>query len=377
MHPQGNIEMSRSGWILGVWFIFLVAVLWTGGSILTQYIYSDLDFRSPFLLTYISSSLFALYLPIWWILCAIGTVKDPPWSDDNDDIDKIAMTKSQIGIVNGEKIYACHQKTIAIALALCPLWFIANFLYEYSLLLSSISSTTIISNLSGAFTLMFSGVAGVETVSYLKVIGVALCFLGATLVATSDARTSDDDNSANPSVSSTVGGDVMAALAAAGYGLYTTYLKFKVRDDISIAMPLLLGYMGALNAAILSPIVVILCATGVEGGKHFTSTVFAFLMLGGLIDYVLSDYLWARAVVLTTPTIATVGLSITIPMAFVADILFSTGVKITAMAIVGSVIVVVGFIVVNVSPSELDPKEAVEVDAIEPLLAAEIHCDPA
>ena len=38
------------------------------------------------------------------------------------------------------------------------------------------------------------------------------------------------------------------------------------------------------------------------------------------MNNVLSDYLWARAVVLTTPTVATVGLSLTIPLAFVSDL---------------------------------------------------------
>ena len=38
------------------------------------------------------------------------------------------------------------------------------------------------------------------------------------------------------------------------------------------------------------------------------------------MNNVLSDYLWARAVVLTTPTVATVGLSLTIPLAFISDL---------------------------------------------------------
>jgi hypothetical protein len=50
--------------------------------------------------------------------------------------------------------------------------------------------------------------------------------------------------------------------------------------------------------------------------------VFGLICISGVFDNVLSDYLWARAVVLTTPTIATVGLSLTIPLAFLSDALF-------------------------------------------------------
>ena len=39
-----------------------------------------------------------------------------------------------------------------------------------------------------------------------------------------------------------------------------------------------------------------------------------------MLDYVLSDYLWAKAVMLLGPTIATLGLSVQIPMAAGADV---------------------------------------------------------
>ena len=44
------------------------------------------------------------------------------------------------------------------------------------------------------------------------------------------------------------------------------------------------------------------------------------IMDAGLLDYVLSDYLWARAVMLIGPTVATLGLSVQIPMAAAADL---------------------------------------------------------
>lgn len=46
---------------------------------MTQYIYSDLDFKSPFLVTYVATALFSLYLPLWRVWVYIGYVEDPPW----------------------------------------------------------------------------------------------------------------------------------------------------------------------------------------------------------------------------------------------------------------------------------------------------------
>ena len=51
-----------------------------------------------------------------------------------------------------------------------------------------------------------------------------------------------------------------------------------------------------------------------------TASAFALVVAKGLVDNVLSDYLWARAVLLTSPTTASVGLSMQIPMAAIAEV---------------------------------------------------------
>ena len=52
-----------------------------------------------------------------------------------------------------------------------------------------------------------------------------------------------------------------------------------------------------------------------------TAPVLGLIVLKGLLDNVLSDYLWARAVLLTSPAVATVGVSLTIPMAIASELL--------------------------------------------------------
>lgn len=60
----------------------------------------------------------------------------------------------------------------------------------------------------------------------------------------------------------------------------------------------------------------------------------------------LSDYLWARSIVLTSPTVATVGLSLTIPLAFLSDFLLGKS-TVGYLSGFGAMFVVFGFIVVN------------------------------
>jgi EamA-like transporter family len=148
-----------------------------------------------------------------------------------------------------------HTDMMSIAIILCPLWFLANCCYNYSLLYTSVASSTVISNLSGGFTLFFSWLYGVEKVTTAKLVGLGFCFVGVAMTAMGDKNASSGDG---PGTGSSILGDSMAVFGAAVYGLYTTVLRVKVADDESGEMQLLLGYMGLVNAVIFSPILLLM-----------------------------------------------------------------------------------------------------------------------
>ena len=85
--------------------------------------------------------------------------------------------------------------------------------------------------------------------------------------------------------------------------------------------------------------------------KKLTLEVFAYLLLGGLIDNALSDYLWARSVVLTSPTVATVGLGLTIPLAMVSDALLGKEYP-SILECVGAILVLGGFVIVSIGADD-------------------------
>lgn len=151
-----------------------------------------------------------------------------------------------------------HTDMLSIAIILCPLWFLANCCYNYSLLYTSVASSTVISNLSGGFTLFFSWLYGVEKVTTAKLVGLAFCFIGVAMTAMGDKNGGSGDS---PGTGSSILGDAMAVFGAAVYGLYTTVLRVKVADDESGEMQLLLGYMGLVNALIFSPILLLMVST--------------------------------------------------------------------------------------------------------------------
>ena len=78
------------------------------------------------------------------------------------------------------------RKAARAGLLVAPVWFAANVTYNYSMSMTSITSTTVISSSSAAFTLILSVVWIRERLTALKVLGVLLCALGNVLTAVSD-----------------------------------------------------------------------------------------------------------------------------------------------------------------------------------------------
>jgi solute carrier family 35, member F5 len=89
------------------------------------------------------------------------------------------------------------------------------------------------------------------------------------------------------------------------------------------------------------------------GVAEVTAKIVGFVCANGFADTVLADYFWARAVVLTSPTVATIGMSITIPIAILTDY-FIDGIQATGLACFGAVLVVIGFVLVNMTNEHVE-----------------------
>lgn len=82
--------------------------------------------------------------------------------------------------------------------------------------------------------------------------------------------------------------------------------------------------------------------------SHLTGAAVGFMVISGFFNNVISDYLWARSVVLTSSTVATVGLSITIPLAMISDFFVQAKAP-TVLSSLGATLVIIGFCLVNVT----------------------------
>ncbi|KAL0488873.1 vacuolar membrane protein [Acrasis kona] len=340
---------------IGVCLIIGVVVIWVASAELIQAIF-DNKFKKPLFLTYFSNTLFSIYLlglvivPRWrrslfkkYKSSTSTTVENSPEGSNSDISEEDQTTPFQQQPPVAEQLVD-FRLTIKTAFIVCPLWLLANLTYNYSLLYTSVSSNTVINSTSSLFTFIIGLFVGIDSFSLSRFLAIGVCIGGVAMVTYSDEQ--------GPDGSFPLLGNMLTLAAAFLYGVYTTVLKvFIPEGETIVPTPLLFGFVGFINSILVWPLFFVAHFSGVETIELPDWKVFLALLLNGLIGTVLSDTLWALSVILTSPIVVTIGLSLTIPFALVTDIVigkkFITQIK--ALYWVGAVFVICSFLLVNFS----------------------------
>jgi solute carrier family 35 protein F5 len=244
----------------------------------------------------------------------------------------------------------CHHDN-----SISPVMFLADYAYNRGLEYTTVASSTVLVSTSCIFVLFLSVLLGQEPLHQGKVWGVILTVAGTAMTTLHDAAEPSTDEATtttsnfqqqadvNPKLESVLYGDMFSLMAAVGYAAYSVQVRMLCpADDELYSMTLLLGYVGLISAVPLLPMAIYKFLLLESMSWH----TFGILVLKGLLDFLVTDYLLFRAVVLTNATVANVGLGLTIPLAFVADWLVR-GMAITSLKATGALVVLVGFLLVN------------------------------
>ncbi|RYH18279.1 hypothetical protein EON65_27395 [archaeon] len=130
-------------------------------SVLIQYIYEDLDFKSPFFLTYLAVTLLSAHIPFYYTTRWIKSkLAGPPAVTDGSGLldgeteaettQRASSTQHSLHEFPHKRSVDGHAQTlqswnlVKVASIISPVWFLSNCLYNYSLLMTSVSSSTII-----------------------------------------------------------------------------------------------------------------------------------------------------------------------------------------------------------------------------------------
>ncbi|KAF9669754.1 hypothetical protein SADUNF_Sadunf14G0140400 [Salix dunnii] len=391
-------------WVLGLVYIFSVANIWIAASFVVQ---SVVDAGvSPFLVTYICNSLFVIYIPmveigryledsygslLLWRNKKSNSLQELGESEQaillGDGYLGVKADESNPSVIMEDGISSLHEKTVEsnlesvsnelertlpvqadeavnngvdengrwtrtrvakVSLLICPFWFLAQLTFNLSLKYTSVTSNTILSSVSSLFTFVVSLVFLGEKFTWVKLLSVLFCMTGTIIVSLGDTETGLSANFSKPLL-----GDILALVSAGLYAVYITLIRMKLPDNDGksghASMAQFLGYLGLFNLVIFLPVALILDLTNQEPFCKLTWKQFGLIVGKGLLDNVLSDYLWAKAVLLTTTTVATAGLSIQVPLAAIVDSLIGNAPRL--MDGLGALAVLIGFVGINI-PSD-------------------------
>ncbi|KAI1849444.1 hypothetical protein JX266_004939 [Neoarthrinium moseri] len=364
---------------LGLTCLLVTVFLWTASNFLASSIFSDHTYDKPFFVVYVNTSMFAISMipiSIKYILQNGGfgeaqAMLQQAWREKSlrpfspersklqgQDDDRTAEERLLVDDEGSLEAFDLPKpvekltlrETAWLSLEFCMLWFFANYFASACLQYTSVGSVTILTSTSSVWTLILCAWMKVEPFTVRKLIGVLASLAGIILISTMDLSGKDnDDNRGNfphKTQRQIAIGDAMALISAIVYGLYVTVMKLRVGDEDRVSMPLFFGLVGIFNVTLLWPLFFVLHFTGIETFEMPpTGKIWAIILLNSISSFI-SDMSWAYAMLLTTPLIVTVGLSLTIPLSLIGEMIqyqqFSS-----FLYWVGACIVLLSFLFIN------------------------------
>ena len=382
-----SVEGSRRARVAGICLILLVVVLWTSSSVVIEFIFEEAHFRKPFFLTWYNVALLSVYLPFYpqqlrqlsralldkWRgvgrhsgqrsqgkYVAVGQPSDGPPRLSRES--RESSYEEGAGALGGSKTTTgCPTAALGTALRLLLIFFGNQVCFNIGLELSTMSTVTVIAASSGLWTLLFSSLRLRERIGPVKLISTVLTFGGVMLVVLASGDTeyrplhhghhahagAQPASSSPAATSSSLWGNAATLLSAMLYGAYAAQLKHEVPSEDELPMPYLFGLIGLCAILVLAPLIPILHVLHIERFALPSRYTLVALTLNGLLGSVLSNMLLARAMILASPLVATVGLSLSIPLAIAADALRGRGHFAEAAPILGTAFVWCGFLGVS------------------------------
>ncbi|KAJ5340751.1 hypothetical protein N7541_009875 [Penicillium brevicompactum] len=369
---HGSMPLGVARRTMGIILLLLVVVLWTTSNFLGSTIFADKSYAKPFFVTYTNTSIFVMplfvilgrrTLTLWrqGRLSQVTSLKgllrhldsyDPKTEEEsmlNHDSDMEGARPRRISQdLSGRKLGL--KATAKLSVQFCLLWFTANYFAMGCLQFTTVASTTILTSTSGVWTLVFGALIGVEKFTARKLISVIASLVGIILISRVDLSKPEEDNDSGSFPHKSTGeialGDAMAAFSAMMYGIYTIVMKKQVGDESLVNMPLFFGLVGFFNVVLLWPGFFILHWTGIEPfALPDSSRIWTIVLTNSLTSFV-SDLAWAYAMLLTTPLVVTVGLSLTIPLSLIGQMVLQSQYA-SPLYWVGAAIVLLSFLVVN------------------------------
>ncbi|XP_041760623.1 uncharacterized protein LOC121587682 isoform X3 [Anopheles merus] len=278
-------------------------------------------FNAPFFASWFCTNFAILFFPIY----ILGRVAIKKCDGTGEVLGEILRGFRDRGFTIGRFLNRC--------LTFCVLWLLTTYLYALSLkdLLATDVMALFATNVACVYLLAW--VILQEQFVGVRIVAVILCDTGIALLAYMDGITG----------SPTLGGVVLAALAAAGYAVFKVMFRKVMGDPPVGQIAFTFSIIGFLNAAILWPVCIALYFTGAEIMPWETLPWVVLLMASVLllVFHILTQFSSA----VTYNMFVTLGLITAVPVSAALDIVLY-GAHFAGMKLAGIILIAVGFFLV-------------------------------
>lgn len=235
------------------------------------------------------------------------------------------------------------KQVARVAFMFSLLWFIGNLSYQEALLDSEAGIVNLLSCSSGLFTLLLASMFpsnNSDKFTLSKFIAVVISLVGVGLVTTADKHTTFQGHVLSP-------GAIWTLAGALFYAAYLVFLRRQVDNEDRMDLPMFFGFVGLFNFLLIWPGLAIVHFTKVETFQWPSSRQWALVLINGLIGTVISELLWLWGCFLTSSLIATLAISLTIPLTVLFDILLKQ-VEYPHLFFIGSLPMLASFFAVTI-----------------------------
>lgn len=341
---------KRITFLFGSGAVFFVVILWTLSSYLTSSVLKNYKF--PIVITVANNLSFLVYFVFLIIpdpmmeFLKNQNEKDGTVSSSGEAALEDVEIQAVNGLDNGDENIENSVKlepltlkeTSRVALIFFILYFLSNFLMNFSLQDGKLTSVSNLSSTSGFFTLLLGYFFGVEVLSTLRLLAVILSVI-ATLLSVFV-----------PGFSWTSGSTYAAFFAlssAFAYGVYSIYLKKATKDESRISMPLLFAFVGLYTLLIIVPVLVASHLFGYYIIELPDSKTCMSIFINAIVGALIPNYMWNIAFSLTTPLMVAIGLAFCTPLGVLAG--WFNNDTIYPQDIIASSIIILSFCILNLA----------------------------
>jgi len=229
-------------------------------------------------------------------------------------------------------------ETAQLSLTFTFLFFLGNYSYQLALSFTEAGIVNVLSTSSCLFTLILSALfpsTSSDRLSLTKVVSVLFTISGVILVSYSDLKLEEGIPL----------GSLWTLSGALFYSTYIVFLRRKIDHEDKLDVPMFFSFVGLFCFLFLWPFFFILHVTGYETFEVPNRTQLLAIGLNGVVGTVLSELLWLLGCFYTSSLIATLSISLTIPLTTFADVLVKR-VAYDQLFYIGSIPMFVSFFIV-------------------------------